>query len=367
MQTEHKDKRVAASPGSDWRWQLQHSCRTLRSVLEALNMPEWRTARLQPVADRYPVRVTPYYLSLAESGNAEDPIVRQCLPAEGELGGAGGSPDPLGEDRYSPVPGLVHRYPDRVLFKLTGSCAVHCRHCFRKRQWAAPEILRDEQLQAALNYIRGTPSIHEVILSGGDPLLLSDERLETLLANLRGVRHVDIIRIGTRLPAVLPQRFTPEFCQLLGRYGPLWVAAHINHARECTVDAEQACARLLGAGVPVVSQTVLLKGVNDSAASMRALCRALLRIRVKPYYVFHGDPAAGAMHFRTGIDRALSIMADLHGHLSGLAVPQLALDLPDGGGKIPLLPDYRSESGGGDAWRFINHEGRELSYADSQS
>lgn len=328
------------NPGwHDWRWQLRHAVRDPDVLADLLGLDADCRRDLARTAARWPLLATPYYLARARTLTPSDPIVRQILPDPRELlDDPAGSPDPLGEGRDSPVPGLVHRYPDRALLVAGTRCAVLCRHCMRKRVWGAPAAAAADEYRAALDYLRDHTGIREVLVSGGDPLLLPEARLFGLLDALRALPHIEIIRIGTRLPVVLPQRFTPRFCARLGAAGPLWLATHFNHPQELTAETAIAAERLLRAGIPVVNQSVLLAGVNDDAETLAQLCTGLLRQRIKPYYLFHGDPVAGTLHFRTGVERGLELMAALERSVSGLAVPAFAFDLPDGGGKIRLEP-----------------------------
>ena len=325
---------------ADWRWQRRHSCREAGELAALTGLAPETAAALRRVAARYPVLVTPYYLSLARGFCPSDPIMRQCVPTEDELDFPdAGDEDPLGEERDAPMPGLVHRYADRVLLILSNECAVHCRHCMRKRCWAGrSRRLEREQVELAADYISKHPKVREVLLSGGDPLLLPEDFLVWTLARLQAVANVEVLRIGSRLPVVLPQRLTSEFCALLGEHPPVWLATQFNHPRELTPAAAAACENLLRAGIPVVNQTVLLRGVNDDLTTMRELCTGLLRLRVKPYYLFHGDPVRGTMHFRTGLQAGLEIMDAMGDQASGLALPTLAFDLPAGKGKVRLYP-----------------------------
>ncbi len=349
---------------SDWRWQMAHCIRDAAGLARAAGLSSDAVARATRCAEHHALVVTPYYLSLAAALSPTDPILRQVLPSAEEVSVAQHAlSDPLGEARHSPAPRLVHRHRDRVLLVVTNRCAVHCRHCLRRRAWgAAGSWPGRAALTEALAYIRQTPHIREVILSGGDPLLVPEPDLFWLLSSLRAIRSVEIIRIGTRLPAALPQRFTPAFCERLGEYGPVWVATQFNHPREVTSEAGLACERLVRAGLPLVNQTVLLRGVNDCSATIRRLGTELLRIRVKPYYLFHGDPVLGTMHFRTGIERGLTIMAELEGETSGLAVPTFALDLPDGAGKVRLQPATYGGTEDTGAERIRFQDGSSCSY-----
>lgn len=294
---------------------------------------------LEPVVRQYPMRINPYFLSLIREPG--DPLWRQAVPDPAELGDLLPDPDPLAEEAQSPVPGLIHRYPDRVVFLVSSQCAMFCRHCMRKRRVGHPFAAAGDDLASGIDYIRETPAIRDVILSGGDPLLLSDDRLlDGILAPLRAIGHVEILRLHTRVPCTLPQRVTDPLVRSLKALSPLYVNIQFNHPDEITDASARACARLADAGIPLGCQTVLLRGVNDDPETMRRLMRKLLAIRVKPYYLHQGDLVKGTGHFRTPIQRGLEIMEALRGHLSGLCVPQFMIDLPGGGGKIPLLPEY---------------------------
>ena len=255
--------------------------------------------------------------------------------------GAMGMEDPLEEKRDSVVPGLVHRYPDRVLMVLTDICPMLCRHCTRKREWHNGGWVRnDEEIEAMLDYIRRTPEVRDVIISGGDPLTLSTERLESIIARVRAIAHVEIIRIGTRFPVVLPQRIDAELCNMLSKYGPIWINTHFNHYNEITPEAARACDRLLRSGIPVNNQCVLMRGVNDTVEKQMKLCHGLLKAKVRPYYLFQCDEVQGTEHLRTPVETGIKIMEGLRGHTSGLALPTFVIDLPFGGGKVPINPEY---------------------------
>ena len=287
------------------------------------------------------------------------PVSNEYLRSPGE------ADDPLGEDRHSPVPGLVHRYPDRVLFLVTRFCSTYCRYCTRSRMvGSAPEYHFDRvRWERCIEYIEATPTVRDVLLSGGDPLTLADESLEWLIWRLRRIRHVEFIRIGTKVPAVLPQRITPALTRMLKRYHPLWMSIHCTHPDELTPEMAQACERLADAGIPLGSQTVLLAGINDQLETMRRLLHGLLQIRVKPYYLYQCDPITGSAHFRTPVQAGLDIIHGLRGHTTGYAVPTYVIDAPGGGGKIPLLPGY--VAGRDDAGLLLkNFEGRYFRYPD---
>ena len=316
---------------------------------------------LEAVAEAYPMRVNPYYLGLIRE--VGDPIWRQAVPAAEELQDAVCVADPLEEENQSPVPNLVHRYPDRALFLVSSECAMYCRFCTRKRKVGGENmVISRETLQAGIDYIRAHGEIRDVILSGGDPLLLSDERLEWILKELRSIPTLEIIRIGSRVPVVLPQRITPNLVRVLRKYHPLYLNTHFNHPDEITETAAKACGRLADAGIPLGNQTVLLRGVNDDPAVMKRLMQKLLAIRVKPYYLYQADLVQGTDHFRTSVEEGLEIIRALRGHTSGMGVPAYVIDAPGGGGKIPLLPDYLQSLGDevvlknyrGDIYRYNN-------------
>ena len=331
-----------------------------QSLRDSLTDPAHLAARfaidpapLQAVARRYPLRITPYYLGLLEGPG--DPLWRQCVPDPAELEADGLFTDPLSEAHLSPVPGLVHRYPDRALLLTTATCAVYCRFCTRKRAigCGARQI---PDFSAALAYIARTPALREVILSGGDPLLLADDYLDDLLGRLRSMPHVETIRIHSRVPVVLPERITEQLCSLLGRHHPLYLNTHFNHPRELTPAASEACNRLATAGIPLGNQSVLLRGVNDNAATLRTLFRGLLRLRVRPYYLHHADLVAGTAHLRTSIETGLTLVAALRNTLPGMAIPQYVIDLPGGRGKVALLPDVIEQLGATAIIRAANGE-----------
>jgi lysine 2,3-aminomutase len=294
---------------------------------------------LNNVVDRYPMRINPYYLDLMRK--IGKPLELQALPDEKELLDNVCMEDPLNEENLSPVRNLIHKYPDRVLFLVHSQCAMYCRFCTRKRKVGRHAMdISEETIQSGLEYLRNTPGVRDVLISGGDPLLLSDEKLDWLLSSLRAIKHIEIIRIGSRVPCVLPMRVTKKLVAILKKYHPLYLNTHFNHPGEITDESTKACARLADAGIPLGCQTVLLKGVNDTPQIMKELMRGLLRIRVKPYYLFQGDMTKGTDHFRTKVETGIAIMKNLIGYTSGMAVPVFAVDAPGGGGKIPLGPDY---------------------------
>ncbi|GAB4164630.1 MAG: KamA family radical SAM protein [Geothermobacteraceae bacterium] len=316
---------------------------------------------LREVAGRYPMRINPYYLSLIRE--VGDPIWKQAVPDALELQDQICHADPLDEENQSPIPNLVHRYPDRVLFIISSTCAMYCRFCTRKRKVGCAEMAVTEQtLAAGIDYIRRHPEIRDVILSGGDPLLRSDASLDGILSRLRAIPHVEIIRIGSRVPVVLPQRITPNLVRVLRKYHPLFLNTHFNHPDEITPQSSRACARLANAGIPLGNQTVLMRGINDDPQVMKRLMQKLLTIRVRPYYIYQADLVQGTDHFRTSVEEGLEVMRALRGYTSGMAVPAYVIDAPGGGGKIPLLPDYLQSLGSevvlknyrGDTYRYLN-------------
>ena len=350
---------------NDWRWQLRHRIRTLEQIERFLVLTDDERQAILRRGAMLPAAVTPYYMSLLAAGDPEQPLRRSIVPTTAEfLRGAGEADDPLGEDDHSPVPGLVHRYPDRVLLLVLDFCSTYCRYCTRSRVVGHGELVPNEaRLEQALDYIRGTPAIRDVLLSGGDPLALSEERLEWLLSRLRAIPHVEFVRIGTKMPAVLPQRITTPLCQMLRKYHPLWMSLHFIHPDECTPEAHLACGRLADAGIPLGSQTVLLKGINDSVETMRSLVHKLLLMRVRPYYLYQCDPITGSAHFRTPVATGLEIIEGLRGHTTGYAVPTFVIDAPGGGGKIPLQPNYLLGRDGDDVL-LRNYEGKVYRYPD---
>jgi len=292
---------------------------------------------LQKVVGRFPMRITPYYLGLIKEPG--DPIWRQCIPDARELEDDHLYCDPLNEKGFSPAPGLIHRYPDRVIWLVSSTCATVCRFCLRKHQAGRGKSNLNGSDDIVLKYIEKTPAVRDVILSGGDPLLLSDDILENLLTGLRRISHVEIVRIHTRLPVVLPERITPELCRLLKKFHPLFINTHFNHPAEVTPQSSEACSMLADAGIPLGNQTVLLKDINDAPSVMKTLMQRLLSIRVRPYYIHQADLVQGTRHFHVSVDRGLEILSELRGHTTGLAVPHYMIDLPGGKGKVAVLPE----------------------------
>ncbi len=332
---------VKDSDWHDWHWQLRHSFRTVEQLQRVLELTDEERTALDRCGSLLPVAVTPYYMSLLNAYDADCGLRRTVVPVQNEfLRTHGEADDPLDEDGHSPVPGLVHRYPDRVLFLVLDRCATYCRYCTRSRVVGQDELRPSrDRWETALDYIRSHPEIRDVLLSGGDPLTLSDERLDYLLGELRKIPHVQFVRIGTKVPAVLPQRITPALIKVLRRHHPLWLSLHYLHPDECTPESAAACRKLADAGIPLGSQTVLLKGVNDDVAVMKALVHSLLMMRVRPYYLYQCDPISGSSHFRTTVQKGLDIIRGLRGFTTGYAVPTYVIDAPGGGGKIPLQPD----------------------------
>ncbi len=357
---------ATAALWNDWRWQLQHRIRDLAELSRIIRLSAEEHAAVARHTGPLPVGVTPYYASLLSETDPTQPLRRTHIPVEGEyLRLPGESDDPLGEDHDTAVPGLVHRYPDRVLFLATGFCSTYCRYCTRSRMVGGGEYTFSlRQWERAIAYIEAHTEIRDVLLSGGDPLTIATEKLEWLLARLRAIRHVEFLRIGTKVPVVLPQRITRDLTRMLRRYHPLWMSLHFTHPDELTPEVAESTARLADAGIPLGSQTVLLKGINDSVPVMRALMHGLLRLRVKPYYLYQCDPITGSAHFRTSVAKGLEIIAGLRGHTTGYAVPHFVIDAPGGGGKIPLLPDFLAGREDG-AIMLRNYEGNIYRYPDA--
>ena len=318
-----------------WQEMLRQSVDSGKDLVERFGFDGDLADRLNKL---FHIRINPYYLSLIRYPN--DPIWLQCIPDAIELVDDGMPEDPLGEDAHSPVPSIVHRYPDRVLFLTTSQCSMYCRFCTRKRKVGDSTKINMKYIQDGIDYIASRPEVRDVILSGGDPLMLTDQNLEKVISGLRAIPHVEIIRLGTKMPCVLPQRITTKLTDMLKKYHPIYVNTHFNHPWECTPEAKKSCEMLADAGIPVGNQAVLMKGVNDNADVMLELMRKLLTMRVRPYYLYQADITKGANHFRTPVSVGLEIMDKLRGHTSGLAVPQYVIDAPGGGGKIPLLPQY---------------------------
>jgi lysine 2,3-aminomutase len=351
---------------NDWKWQLRNRLKDLRTLEKVFCLSEDERAAVRELGDALPVGITPYYASLMDAEDPGDPLRRTMVPVTREfVRTAGEADDPLGEDHDMPVPGLVHRYPDRVLFLVTNFCATYCRYCTRARLVGktGEYHFNFQQYERALEYLRQHSEIRDVLLSGGDPLTMADERLEWLLSRLRAIPHIEFVRIGSKVPAVLPQRITPELCAMLRKYHPLWLSIHFMHPEEVSPEVRQACGRLADAGIPLGSQTVLTRGINDDVETMKRLMHLLLMARVRPYYIYQCDPISGSSHFRTPVETGLKIIEGLRGHTTGYAVPQFVIDAPGGGGKIPLVPDYY-QGREGDEVVLRNFEGKVYRYPD---
>lgn len=327
---------------NDWRWQLRHRITTPEQAAEYLRLTPDEREGLLLTRNKLAFAITPHYFNLIEADNPDCPIRRQVIPRAGEaVVTPGEMADPCGEDSHMPVPGLVHRYPDRVLFLVTDRCASYCRYCTRSRVVSGVgEQELETDFEAVYQYLEEHTEVRDVLLSGGDALLLSDDKLRKILARLRAIPHIEFLRIGTRIPIFLPQRITPELCAMLREFHPLWMSVHVNHPRELTTEVRDALGRLADAGIPLGNQSVLLAGVNDNPDTMRALIHKLLRCRVRPYYLYQCDLIHGSAHLRTSVAKGLEIMENLRGHTTGYAVPQYVIDAPGGGGKVPVSPGY---------------------------
>ena len=349
----------------NWQWQLSHRLTSLKQLGKVLNLSEQERHSLQFNGDNgLPLAITPYYASLLDPDNPEHPLRRTMVPTTNEiLVSPGEEHDPLGEDSHTPVPGLVHRYPDRVLFLVTDYCSSYCRYCTRSRMVGKRRGHSKTRWQKAIAYIAANPQIRDVLISGGDPLTMPDHYMEWLLSQLHRIEHVEMIRIGTKTPIVLPQRITPELCAMLKRFHPLWISVHCTHPDELTPESQQAFARLADAGIPLGSQTVLLAGINNSVETMKKLMHGLVKNRVKPYYLYQCDPIIGSSHFRTPVAKGLEIYQGLRGHTTGYAVPNYVIDAPGGGGKIPLIPETVVGREGNDLL-IRNYEGKVYRYPD---
>jgi len=333
---------VPAELWNDWTWQAKNRITNLQDLKKYITLTPEEEQGIEKCLSTFRMAVTPYYLSLADLNDPEDPIRKQAIPSVDELYFAPEeSADSLHEDTDSPVKGLTHRYPDRVLFLLTDRCASYCRHCTRRRLVGQHDnSMPKAQIDAGIDYIRNHPEVRDVLLSGGDVFMQSDEMLEYVISTLRTIPHVEIIRLGTRVPVVMPQRITQNLCDMLKKYHPIWVNVHFNHPNEITPDAAAACARLADAGIPLGNQSVLLAGVNDCVHVMKKLVNDLVKIRVRPYYIYVCDLSLGLSHFRTPVSKGIEIIEGLRGHTSGYCVPTFVVDAPGGGGKVPVMPNY---------------------------
>jgi len=329
----------------DWRWQIRHSIRSLEKFeyLTGIKFEEKEKVDLQKTFEKFPLSITPYYLSVINKSNYKnDPVFKQAFGGIGELTTLESEhADPLSEEKDSPVEGITHRYPDRVLFHVSNICSMYCRHCTRKRKVGDVDFVPSKaQLTAGIEYIKNTPQIRDVLLSGGDPLMLPDDKIDWLLSEISQIPHVEIIRIGTRMPVVLPYRITDKLISILKKYHPLWINTHFNHPNEITASAKESLAKLADGGFPLGNQSVLLADVNDCPRIMKSLLHKLVQNRVRPYYLYQCDLSEGLSHFRTPIGKGIEIMESLIGHTSGFARPIYVIDAPGGGGKIPVMPNY---------------------------
>jgi lysine 2,3-aminomutase len=331
-----------------WRWQMKNSLKDQADFSKLFDLSSQELKGFE-ARKQFQIRSTPYYASLASRTDLHDPIRKMVLPHADELNGDGQQVrDPLGENAHSPVERLIHRYPDRVLFLVTDFCSVYCRYCLRKHFTGHEQsFIGQNDYLKAIEYIKKSPGVREVILSGGDPLTLSEERLERLLGDLRAIEHVEIIRIGSRMPVVCPMRITPDLAKLLRKFAPVYFMTHFNHPSELTKSSAEAIATLVDHGIPVFNQMVLLKGINNHPAIVQALSRRLLYLRAKPYYMFQCDPSEGTEHFRISVEESLAIQKEMWGRLSGLAMPNLSLDIPGGGGKVGLVPEFETSRDSG--------------------
>ncbi len=350
---------------NDWHWQQRERITKLRQLEEVISVtPQERRAALETEAE-FHMGITPYYAALMDPEDPTCPVRQQSVPTMGEMQIAPADlEDPLAEERDMPVPGITHRYPDRVLFYTTHNCPVYCRHCTRKRKVADPtSAAAKRQVEEGLDYIARHPEIRDIVISGGDPLSLSDERLDYILGRLRAIPHVEIFRLGTRNLVTLPQRITDDFVNMLRKHHPVYVNTHFNHPKECTAESFEAARRLADAGCVIGNQMVLLKGVNDEPKTVMELNHKLLLMRIRPYYIYQCDLSRGISHFRTPVESGIRIIQALRGHTSGLAVPHFVVDAPHGGGKIPVNPDYVVKHEG-KTWVFRNYAGKEYTYQE---
>lgn len=348
----------------DPKWQLRNRIDSLTELEQRLELTDVERAGALLAGKKLAMSITPHFFNLIDRDDPDCPIRRQVIPRLEEGWNAPEEvADPCGEDSHMPVPGLVHRYPDRVLFLVTDRCASYCRYCTRSRVVSGVgEQHLETQWEAAFEYLENTPQVRDVLLSGGDPLLFSDERLDRILTRLRAIPHIQFVRIGSRIPIFLPQRITPEFCAMLRKHHPLFISIHCNHPKELTIEVRDALGRLADAGVPMGNQSVLLRGINDSVEVQKELVHKLLMCRVRPYYLYQCDPINGSSHLRTSVAKGVEIIEGLRGHTTGYAVPQFVIDGPGGGGKIPVNPDYVVENAEGKVV-LRNFEGRHFEYA----
>ena len=351
---------------NDWRWQLRNSFTTLESLQNIMDLTEDEIYAINRLKNRLPLRISPHFASLIYDSKPGDPLRRTVIPSGDELITTEVEmSDPLNEMASSPVPGIVHRYPDRALFTVTQFCSSYCRYCTRSHSVGKLGHLTKGEWDRAFEYLREHTEIRDVIISGGDPLTMNDDKIEYLLSNLRSIKHLEMLRIGTKVPVVLPQRIDSKLVNMLHKYHPLYMSLHFTHPDEITPETKRACEMLADAGIPLGSQTVLLNGINDNPVVMKSLMQKLLAIRVRPYYLYQCDLIPGSSHFRTTIEKGIEIIENLRGHTSGYAVPQFVVDAPGGGGKIPVLPDYVVESGP-EKWVLRNYKRKNYIYPNKK-
>lgn len=333
---------VSDAEWNDWKWQVRNRIETLEELKKYVQLTEEEEDGVKQTLKTLRMAITPYYLSLINPDDPYDPIRKQCIPTGLETHqSVADLLDPLHEDEDSPTPGLTHRYPDRVLFLITDMCSMYCRHCTRRRfAGQTDNECSTDRIEKALEYIEKTECVRDVLLSGGDALMVSDKRLEYIISRLRQIPHVEIVRLGSRTPVVCPQRVTPELCAMLKKYHPIWINTHFNHPNEVTEESKRACEMLADAGIPLGNQSVLLRGVNDCVHVMKHLVHELVKIRVRPYYIYQCDLSMGLEHFRTPVSKGIEIIEGLRGHTSGYCVPTFVVDAPGGGGKTPVMPQY---------------------------
>jgi lysine 2,3-aminomutase len=351
---------------NDWRWQLRNSYTSLDALSNIMELSDDEIYAINRLKNRLPLRISPHFASLIYDSEPGNPLRRTVIPTGNELITTDvEKSDPLNEMESSPVPGIVHRYPDRALFTVTQFCSSYCRYCTRSHSVGKLGHLTRSEWDNAIAYLEAHTEIRDVIISGGDPLTMNDEKIEYLLSNLRKIKHIEMLRIGTKVPVMLPQRITKELVTMLHKYHPLFMSLHFTHPEELTEETKRACEMLADAGIPLGSQTVLLKGINDDPVVMKSLMQKLLTIRVKPYYLYQCDLIPGSSHFRTTIDKGVEMIENLRGHTSGYAVPQFVVDAPGGGGKIPILPDYVVESGP-EKWVLRNYKRNIYTYPNKK-
>lgn len=371
MQRSYKDielwKDIDDTKWKDWKWQVSNRITNVEQLKQVIKLSPEEDTGIKKCLESLRMAITPYYAMLIDPENFDDPIRKQAVPLALEIEAAKcDMEDPLSEERDSPVKGITHRYPDRVLFLITDQCAMYCRHCTRRRMAGSTDkALPKKELDKAIEYIKKTPQIRDVLISGGDSLLVKDETIEYILGSLSKIPHVEVIRFGTRTPVVVPQRITDELCSMLKKYHPIWLNMHFNHPYEITEEAKIACGKLADAGVPLGNQTVLLKGVNDCPYIIRKLVHELVKMRVRPYYLYQCDLSRGIEQFRTPVGKGIEIIELLRGHTSGYAVPTYVIDAPGGGGKIPVAPQYLI-SQSNDKVILRNYEGVICAYTEPE-